>query len=427
MNRLHQKFLTKSNRYRTWHNHHRHPFWHWTVFASFAILVSLYLTGAITNYTSTLDFQSIPVVHAAGNTYYASPSGSGSACSSSFPCALTTAVNLTSPGDTVVALDGTYSTFGEDTYILFVRRGGLAGNSLTIKSLNKGGAILNCGGKFDGYAAFGFNDNISYVTVQDFRITNCDRGFHINANNDHITVKGNELYDIQRGINVGSDSDYVVIDSNIVHDFGCPDLLGQCHAIYPRGIDATIQNNIVYNNLGSGGYIHFGSYGVKPSGTWKIVNNTLIGVGTWNHWQIVAYDNDITTLIIDNNISYNDNYEMVRLMYASAPTGGEIKNNLVSSSASLCSGTPCASLAVSGNIQNTNPLLTDPVNNDYTLTASSPAKDAALATYAPSLDLLGVSRPQGSAYDIGAYEYVSGGGTPPDTTPPSAPTGVRVQ
>jgi len=38
--------------------------------------------------------------------------------------------------------------------------------------------------------------------------------------------------------------------------------------------------------------------------------------------------------------------------------------------------------------------------------------------------LAGVSRPQGSAWDIGAYEYT--GGTPPDVTPPAAPSGITI-
>ncbi len=37
-------------------------------------------------------------------------------------------------------------------------------------------------------------------------------------------------------------------------------------------------------------------------------------------------------------------------------------------------------------------------------------------------DIFGVRRPQGSAWDIGAYEYVQGG----DTTPPAAPTNLTV-
>ena len=42
---------------------------------------------------------------------------------------------------------------------------------------------------------------------------------------------------------------------------------------------------------------------------------------------------------------------------------------------------------------------------NYHLTSTSPAINAGIASNAPSTDYDGVSRPQGSAYDIGAYEY----------------------
>nr|MBC8248539.1 right-handed parallel beta-helix repeat-containing protein [Anaerolineales bacterium] len=45
-------------------------------------------------------------------------------------------------------------------------------------------------------------------------------------------------------------------------------------------------------------------------------------------------------------------------------------------------------------------------NRDYHLTAYSPAIDTGTAEGAPTVDLDGVSRPQGEGYDIGAYEYL---------------------
>jgi len=51
----------------------------------------------------------------------------------------------------------------------------------------------------------------------------------------------------------------------------------------------------------------------------------------------------------------------------------------------------------------------------HTVDGNSPQVDVGSGSEAPDDDIEGTSRPQGSYYDIGAYEYVSGG----DTTPPS--------
>ena len=52
------------------------------------------------------------------------------------------------------------------------------------------------------------------------------------------------------------------------------------------------------------------------------------------------------------------------------------------------------------------PSFTDKANDDYTLASGSPAIDVGSASYAPSNDINGVTRPSGAADDLGCYEYV---------------------
>lgn len=69
------------------------------------------------------------------------------------------------------------------------------------------------------------------------------------------------------------------------------------------------------------------------------------------------------------------------------------------------------------NLTNTNPLFVDESSSppDFQLQSSSPCIDAGKTIAGITEDYAGTSRPQGSAYDIGAYEYV-------DTGPSFTPT-----
>jgi len=80
-----------------------------------------------------------------------------------------------------------------------------------------------------------------------------------------------------------------------------------------------------------------------------------------------------------------------------APNGDAAGNGatFVSSIISNTTPTPVAT--------NVDPQFANPTAHDYHLMATSPAVDA--VSTGPLLDLDGTTRPQGAAYDIGAYEY----------------------
>ena len=88
----------------------------------------------------------------------------------------------------------------------------------------------------------------------------------------------------------------------------------------------------------------------------------------------------------------------------------------------LDNGASCL-MTVTGDLQNTNPQVQPLANNGGSvltgaLASTSPAIDAGTNAGCPGTDARGVSRPQGTSCDIGAYEYVF----PPPPTP-AATTG----
>jgi hypothetical protein len=63
----------------------------------------------------------------------------------------------------------------------------------------------------------------------------------------------------------------------------------------------------------------------------------------------------------------------------------------------------------------TNPSFVDAANKNFALQSGSPGIDAGQTISEVTVDFAGAPRPQGSTYDIGAYEY---GGTQGTLLPP---------
>src|SRR5262249_5336155 len=83
-------------------------------------------------------------------------------------------------------------------------------------------------------------------------------------------------------------------------------------------------------------------------------------------------------------------------------TGTTVANNIIQMGAVF--DTPPAGGTFTNNKINTNPLFVNTATFDYHLQTGSPAIDAGLTLTMVSNDFEGHSRPQGPAFDIGAYE-----------------------
>ena len=126
--------------------------------------------------------------------------------------------------------------------------------------------------------------------------------------------------------------------------------------------------------------------------------------------------------VIKNNILYSTGYVSSASSYmlefnGVSGSGADVSNNLFYDPAGNMNNMN------SGTNQNGvegNPLFTNISTRDFTLQTGSPAIDAGATLESPyNVDMLGVSRPQGSAYDIGVYEKIIGGG---GNNPPNQPT-----
>lgn len=197
-----------------------------------------------------------------------------------------------------------------------------------------------------------------------------------------LTVENNILYNNQNnGLNMDGVQDSV-IRNNLIYGNGR-------HALRAYQIDASagparlsIVNNTFVTSSSSGWAIKLS----EDAGGHTIFNNILIGTSgslSVGHANVVSNNNAVV-----NRFSADDDNTTIGLSAWQSQTGNDV-NSFTTSSASL---------------------FVDSTMSDYRLNVTSPAVDSGTTSLngilAPATDLNGTARPQGSAFDIGAYESI---------------------
>lgn len=147
-----------------------------------------------------------------------------------------------------------------------------------------------------------------------------------------------------------------------------------------------------------------------------IKNNTFIDCGDGSDskgwYQVSTTYGDLTGIEIDYNHVTGPGYVAKRVGTAVYPTAGYAATKFYEPHG----------------INGGNPMFFDESVFDFRLQATSPLIDAGATVADAANDYVGVSRPQGAAFDIGAYEFIDDGSQPPpppvDNTPPATPTSL---
>jgi hypothetical protein len=374
-------------------------------------------------------------------------------------------------GDTCNVVSGTYlaSDVSGGTQLTNVvgnvssaKASGTALAPITLKSLVTGAVRLTVP-SIAGVQNSGIVISRPYWIIDGFEISGgastdigaAHHGVDVTTGSDNSIIRHNLLHHIgnvctdtifgEEGIYANGGSN-VTIDGNTFHDIGrnfshtfdptsfCNTTVEAAthnhdHGIY-TDVSATnvlIINNLFYNTL------HGWGVQIKGNSSAKVYNNTFYGANPNNTYpgQLVFDNGTHSNTDIANNIAYQPGgYTPGFIFYfdtAGPYSNVTVRNNLVYqgvlTALNLTGNAQPAGVTASGNIVNaTNPNLVDPVNHDFRLQASSAsALNAGLTLVQVTADFLGVARPQGAGYDIGAYEFSS-----TDTTPPAAPINLRI-
>lgn len=346
------------------------------------------------------------------NTYYVSNGGSdANAGTNAFPFqTITHAYSLVSAGDSIIVKPGVYTDYTPWAGLLF-NKNGTASQPITIRSQYKWQAIIDAGNVSDHTECMSISGN--YHIIEGFDMQGAfECGLWIKG-----TAKGNQVLNntINHCGNIGdptsssgqagllsdentSDTQYY---GNYIHHNGRLSINSNLdHGMYLTGDNETIVNNIIAFNCAYG--IHIAGYSTVSN--MKVYNNVIAWNGRSGIMLWMAMDN----IDIRNNIFYN-NAELGLLCYDAHGTGVVIDYNLWYGNPQGTINMTWAGSDVSYTSGN-NLIATYPyfVNDtcDYHLQPVSPAIDAGIPL-SPVVadDLDGNVRPQGSGYDMGAYEY----------------------
>ena len=248
-------------------------------------------------------------------------------------------------------------------------------------------------------------------------------GFYFSGSDNHVDIGWNDIHNVVggRGIQFYHTPDQfdIHIHDNLIHDTTLDGI--NLNGVDPNNGPVEVFNNFLYNvgkgpdpPQGAGVYscINLGTDDSGVTTPVKIYNNTCFNGGsssTSNQSQSGAFSFYIPATL-QNNLVYQTNG---RPYFTSDAGCGQVtgSNNDFFGNGGVPS---CGGLSGSLSV---NPQVVSTSTPDFHLVSGSPLVDAGVTVASLTWDHDGNARPQGSAFDIGAYELA--GATTPRPAPPT--------
>lgn len=261
-----------------------------------------------------------------------------------------------------------------------------------------------------------------------------EHGIYVSNSGDRPIVRRNHAHDnVASGIQLNADPsqqgddpndpegdgiiDGALIENNVIHDNGA---IGGAAINLASVRNSLIRNNLLYGNRASGiagwddGFSS--AYGTQGN---RILGNTIVQPSN-GRFAVVLINGSINNTVVDNillhagtrgslevdassQVGLVSDYNAVVNVFSDDTTfmtlaqwrqRGFDQHSILSSSAAL---------------------FVNAAGNDYHLSSTSPARDVGVARADLPSDLDGRTRPQGSGFDMGAYEFVVSGPVPSAT------------
>jgi parallel beta-helix repeat protein len=378
-----------------------------------------------------LIFASLAALHAAFHlasstseaaTYYVAPDGTdyGPGTESRPLRSIGKGISLLRAGDTLLIKRGVYAE-SIDSHVSPIQPGASWSAPVTIAAYPEHTVVLRPGSA--GEVINLAQSSIRYLIIDRLVIdaTNAKFGISLTNGARYVRIRNSEIKNARMsGILSANRSDYNQFINLKVHDNGTD---RRDHGIYIASSHNTVESCEIYNNSGYGVHVYNGASGGRA-------DNNLIQRSILHHNAL--RDESSAAMILssgEGNAAYNNiirrNPHGIAVSYRSV--NSKIYNNVivenVHNGVEVAGGSRSAllknnilyrngvnilnagSATVSTNNLTGDPKFNNPELGDFSLRAISPAIDAGATLPEVKDDFDGVPRPQGPAYDIGAYEF----------------------